>query len=488
MSSRTPDSRQLHHIFRMPDFRITQSLDIQFLGVKTRLPVLALTLLVGSIMGLLAIVFPPLYLFFVIGGLVFAYLLLFKIEVAIILALLIQNQLGEYNYLGGGTPYHPNGIMGIAIIFGTLCFILFSKIDYSRLRPIRAFFFFLIICLLTLIFAREYLFQGITVTLRLAVAFCIYAVLLYKLDSIKQVKWVIIAVVAAQILPTVSGLMVMAGTSGLSFVKGETARLGHSGIGVYLAMVLTLCLVLFLNVKTSGEKFLWGVLTALFGLGLFFSFGRSGWISFIVALTIIGVVRHRKILLFLPVLVMLAIILIPAIPQRFSDIDITNLDQGNASTLSGRIQVWKTGLKLYVTQPLLGVGYGLGRYRIGEYLHRYAWMIHNDYISILLETGLIGLIIFAFWHGQWLVRLFKTYYSAYGTNEKMLILAVSAVFASSLVARLTDNIIQDSYKLYPLCALVAAALAIPRIMANTLNKQPEVTPLESETNERYPEV
>jgi O-antigen ligase len=92
-------------------------------------------------------------------------------------------------------------------------------------------------------------------------------------------------------------------------------------------------------------------------------------------------------------------------------------------------------------------------------------MIHSDYLAILVGTGLIGFILFIFWHGQWYVELHKVYKNSEFLLDKTIALAVFAFFVTSLVVRLTDNIVQETDKLYPIVALAAATLALPRIRA-----------------------
>lgn len=424
-----------------------------------------LPILVGVFLGALVLILPLDYLIFALGGLVFAYLLLFKIEAAVIVALLIQNQLGRFNYMGGGTPMHPNGIMGISIIAGAIFFFVFHKIDFSRFRVIGAFFAFLVVCIVTLPNTGIYFMDGLNITLRLVTSFSIYAILIYKLDSINKVKWVIGAIIAAQIIPTISGLLMYGGRSGLVFTD-ETMRLGNSGVGIYLAMISTLCLVFLFGARSISGRLLWGGLTALFLTGLFFSFGRSGWIGFVFALLLISLIRYKRLLILLPLVLILVIILVPAIGQRFSDISFgSDLTEGG-STFSQRLEFWQAALHIFPNNPLLGVGFGVGRYIVGEYRGLYAYMIHNDYVSVLLETGLIGFLLFIVWQYQWLAALVKTYRKSPLGFDKTVSLAVLAVFAASLVMRITDNILLDSYDMYPLCAMVAAVLAIPRIRAD----------------------
>ena len=422
------------------------------------------SILLGVFVVLALPLIPPLYILLGFAGLLIAYLLLFHIEVGVILAIFVLYESSRFNYMGGGTPFHPNGLLGIAIIGATIVFFLSHKIDYSRLIGIIPYFGFWAICVFSLAFTGNNLMEGVTITLRLMTGLSIYAVLTYKLDSIKMVKWVLLAVAGSQISPLISRLLNYRGYEVAS--EYGLVRIGTSAVGVYLAMFLTLSLVQIINARRKPERFLWGGFAGLFAVGLFLSYGRAGWISFIVALVVIGLLRYKKLLVVLPVILILLVLLVPAISQRFSDISVDALTDRNSSTLGARIEVWKGALEIAKNSLIFGVGYGVGRYRVGELLGQYSWMIHNDYLSVLLETGVLGLILFLVWQGHWLISIFNVFRKSKVEYDKILSLGILAIFVASLVSRITDNSLQDSYRLYFLSALVAVALTLPRVRAN----------------------
>ncbi len=430
--------------------------------LRTRVLFLAIPLFIGMVLGVCAMYVPALYLAFGICGLIYAYLVFFKIEIAIIIALLIQNQLLRFNYMGGGTPFHPNGLMGIAIIAGAAFYFMTHKVDFSRFRAIGGFALYMGVGVVSLINTGGYLMDGVTIALRLLTAFSIYAVLSHKLDSITKVKWVIGAVIAAQIIPTVTGLLMSAGKTGFVF-NDETMRLGNSGVGVYMAIVSTLCLVFFLSARSNRNRILWGAATVLFLAGLFFSYGRSGWIGFAIAVMLMSMIRFKKLIFIIPLALILVVLLVPGITQRFADISFDNQVGSSDSTFSQRLEYWQAALVIFRSHPILGAGLGVGRYVVGDYRGLYPVMIHNDYVSALLETGILGLVVFLFWHYQWLTELFKTLKVGKVNLDRTISLAVLIVITIVMVMRLTDNILLDSFDMYPLCAIVAATLAIPRI-------------------------
>ncbi len=420
----------------------------------------ALPVLFGMALAALVLFLPPDYLLFALGGLIFAYLLIFRIEVAIIVALFMQNQLSRFNYMGQGTPFHPNGIMGLGLIAGAIFYFLFHKIDLSRFRCISGFLIYLLIGAASLVNAGMYMRDSLEIFLRLMAAFSIYAVIIHKLDSITTIKWVLVAVLGAQIFPVISGLLEYAGRTGLAFT-GETMRLGDSGVGVYLSMISIICVIFQFSQTKLSNWIVWTGLVLLFVTGLYFSFGRSGWIGFVFALLMISVIRYNRLIFIIPLLLILVLLVVPGFSQRFADISFST--DSSDSTLSGRIEVWKAALELYPNRPVLGMGYGIGSLVIGDYLNRPAGLIHNDYISTLVETGILGLILFLFWHAQWLVALRKDYLTSEAGFDRTMLLAILVMLTSSLVMRVTDNILIDSYDMYPICALVASALSIKQI-------------------------
>jgi hypothetical protein len=152
---------------------------------------------------------PPLYLLLGFSGLIFAYLLFFHIDIGVICALFILYETHRFNYLGGGTPYHPNGLLGIAIIGATIFFFLSHRIHLSQLPGIFPFISFLFVCIFSLMFTGRYFMEGLTITLRLMTAMSIYAVLVYKLDSLKMLNWTIFAIAGSQISPIISKLLML---------------------------------------------------------------------------------------------------------------------------------------------------------------------------------------------------------------------------------------------------------------------------------------
>lgn len=96
----------------------------------------------------------------------------------------------------------------------------------------------------------------------------------------------------------------------------------------------------------------------------------------------------RKILVF-GILLISLLALLPFIPQTV----ITRLGTVGASIeagdLGGRGDLWREGIAAFAQHPILGVGGGAINYAIGA-------AVHNTFISVATETGLIGFVLFLF--------------------------------------------------------------------------------------------
>jgi len=94
----------------------------------------------------------------------------------------------------------------------------------------------------------------------------------------------------------------------------------------------------------------------------------------------------RKILVFVIFLVSL-LLLFPFIPQSVINRLGTIGNSIGEGDLGGRLNLWREGIAVLAQHPILGIGSGAMISSIGS-------AVHNTFISIAAETGLIGLILF----------------------------------------------------------------------------------------------
>jgi len=129
-------------------------------------------------------------------------------------------------------------------------------------------------------------------------------------------------------------------------------------------------------------------------LGISLSGTRTALIAAIPAMAFgLASLSHLRLWARIAIFILLTsaiLILLPHVQtlrsfQRFSTIG-TELTQGD---LNNRTNNWREGLATFVEHPLKGVGSGM--YRSVNSLGKVA---HNSYISVLVELGLIGFVLF----------------------------------------------------------------------------------------------
>lgn len=132
---------------------------------------------------------------------------------------------------------------------------------------------------------------------------------------------------------------------------------------------------------------------------LMYSLSRGGYVAILAGWLFIGFVKQRKLLLLLIVFALTWTTLVPnAVHQRveMSYNEQTGTIDHSAET---RLTLWEDALQVFDSNAALGTGFNTYAYmhRVGVYEDT-----HNFFLKVLVETGILGLVLFL-----WLViRMF----------------------------------------------------------------------------------
>ncbi len=134
---------------------------------------------------------------------------------------------------------------------------------------------------------------------------------------------------------------------------------------------------------------------------ILFLFSRGAYVATFLGLLYIGIKKSKVLVICLLVLFFLWMTVLPTgVVER---IKMTETESGLDSSSGKRLEYWGVGVKQFLKSPLIGVGFDTSKYFLGSDLH-------NAYIEILAEQGIIGLWIFlallilTFRHGTWLYK------------------------------------------------------------------------------------
>ena len=179
-------------------------------------------------------------------------------------------------------------------------------------------------------------------------------------------------------------------------------------------------ILLFYCIEKPEKSLRWIALAgALMGLAtVVFSKSRSTWLTLAVLSILFLFYLARSLPLWKRLglvggllLVLASSYLLPIVKHRVhhSLASIDNYlatddyrDASRQSSIGVRLELWKTGWKIFQENPVLGVGVGgfqvmaranSERYQVNDVVHHYKY-VHNQYLAALATRGLPGLILF----------------------------------------------------------------------------------------------
>ncbi|WP_338752826.1 O-antigen ligase family protein [Bacillus sp. FJAT-52991] len=183
-------------------------------------------------------------------------------------------------------------------------------------------------------------------------------------------------------------------------------------LGVILALGIPMAWYLLIVQKTFILKWLNAAYILLGMLAIIMTASRTAFAVAILGLfyiaLIYGRLSHRTKILVI-VFIMISLFWgLKVIPNGAFDRILTIQEEVNSGSLSGRGELWFAGLEMVNEQPLLGVGAGAYPAALEEFLGTRE-LSHNTLLSVIAETGVIGLILF-------LTVLFISFYTACQTS------------------------------------------------------------------------
>ncbi len=163
----------------------------------------------------------------------------------------------------------------------------------------------------------------------------------------------------------------------------------------FLTMFMPFAFAYAINIKDKRIKAFALLLMALPVGSLLMTYSRSGWMAFAVSAIVFILLAKRK---WVPAFIILCICAIPLLPQSIWA-RILTIGNINDSSSSYRIDIWTACLDMLKDYPVTGIGLGPGAFAkiYPDYSCARAVTAahsHMQFLEILIETGIIGLISF----------------------------------------------------------------------------------------------
>ena len=209
----------------------------------------------------------------------------------------------------------------------------------------------------------------------------------------------------------------------------------------FLVIYTPLNCIVFLFIKNKFFKF-----SALFGLlflfpSLIFTFSRGAWVSVLGSLLIVSFFKNRKIACCLLIVFILIGLFLPQYLQQRAITTVNPLAWGE------RLPLWKISLKIAADFPVFGAGLGMYEKILALYWKPSVlsprlphWDVHNNYLQVVSETGIIGLIAFIWIFISFFKHVFVTFKKMSEDQQVILMSLTGSVLASLIFAISASNI------------------------------------------------
>jgi O-antigen ligase len=203
-------------------------------------------------------------------------------------------------------------------------------------------------------------------------------------------------------------------------------------------------------------------------VSLLFTFTRGSWLGLLAGAALISFSRLKKIFI---VLILLVILIIVLAPPEFKDRIFSIVNPSHPANVE-RVQMWKTGWKIFLDYPVFGIG-DIG---IEESYLKYgppgaspAGHLHNNYVTWLVKLGIVGLIIV-------LIMFIKIFAFEWKTAQKYkdnwLVNSIALGAASALIGFSVNGLVEwnfgDTEVIMFLWVTVGFALAASKVGSKTV--------------------
>ena len=291
-----------------------------------------------------------------------------------------------------------------------------------RSKPFRYYFAFILFIGLSLLwsdtiyggFVKRYPSNGIIAYIRMYfLGFMLVPIMLTSM-KMQYAKWVISAFLSAMFISEMASWAVYMEWIHIRnvYAHDPSPFMHHSLYSIFLAITVFVLLTEFFRVKNIYVKavIILFILSAM--VNLFLNGGRLGQLAFFVALLVYIFMKFRitfKTISLSIVSVVVIFILAYNISPLFqlkADQSIHSLEKvskGNFNSSWGkRIYALIVAKDIVLENPIIGVGIGSAKkefikkskvYPHGGLVEPF-WHMHNEYMQILVETGVMGLLLF----------------------------------------------------------------------------------------------
>jgi O-antigen ligase len=126
---------------------------------------------------------------------------------------------------------------------------------------------------------------------------------------------------------------------------------------------------------------------------------RGGVLASMVALLIVPLTMTRlspgRLALAILLLIGSGALAVAYVPETIVNRLATTGSEVEDLSFGGRLRIWKAGVTAFAERPLIGSGTGAFKSAVSPYLGYAPQVAHNSFLSVLVEEGLVGFLLYA---------------------------------------------------------------------------------------------
>jgi len=407
------------------------------------------------IIGISASLIPIHFIAFILLGILGLFFAMHFIEYFLLTLILIRSSLDgikNINISIGSANINPAGFLGIIIVLIGILYFFIKKEAIQTNKITRVFSFFIVFSLLGVL--NSFLNFGlagiiaIEEWIRLFSLFMLFLLIQNVVKSEKQIDKFLKIMFLSLPIPLIAGyLQIIIKPEATYFRTGMQRIFGTCIHPNHYALYLGLFLVIAIAFYFEQKNIHYGLLIPIILIPFIATFSLTGLIMLGIAITVLGLIRFKKVLAFsLPIIIILTLT-IPPIQQRL--LKLTNMDivqeikSGETSTsFSWRVYWWSNYLDEVKAKPFFG--YGLHMTKLLDPRENKGGIIyapHNDYLSVSVEMGLIGLLVHIFFYAIIGIWIWRSYKRLKKKKYKSFAVALFSIYIALISGSLVGNFI-----------------------------------------------
>lgn len=354
----------------------------------------------------------------------------------------------------GGLDMNGLRLIGIVASFVAVLVVNPEMVRQALGRQGRWYLAFLVFALATLVYTPARI-DGLRLLLKLAYPFIIFVAVLgfarTREDLEYLVKWVL---AGALFIAVVNPLYVMSG----GYVVDAAGRIRVEGVGAHqnpFSFYLLIVILISFARYMSRRQYRYLALCVLLGIWLALTRTRitlgAALLSF-TALALYDAVALRRYGTIARVLAVGGVLAMPLLHLLMERTFGHQMSLGELFSLmrdplrmyqsmswEGREVIWPVVFAAFLSQPLIGLGLGASTYvLIANFSEEMGGVIHNEYLRLLADTGVVGGALFALAVGSWWVAMIRARGASDPMTREFALPAFAGIVAWAVIGA-TDN-------------------------------------------------